>query len=73
GDGVLRHSPGTGVIACVRDLNDDLEAAFDRPYELLEDIVLPNKQYRTDLAEVLGEMHDEVVAQENTWTNGSSQ
>jgi phosphoribosylamine--glycine ligase len=73
GDGILRHSPGTGVIADVRDCADDLEAAFERPYELLEDLILPNKQYRTDLAEVLGEAHEQVEQQENIWTNGNSQ
>jgi phosphoribosylamine--glycine ligase len=73
GDGILRHSPGTGVIACVRDLADDVEAAFDKPYELLENLVLPNKQYRTDLAEVLGDMYDQVEVQETLWTNGNSQ
>lgn len=64
-DDQLVHSVGSGVIADVVGLGDDCMEAFERPYEILEDMVLPNKQYRTDLPEVLGKMYEEAMEQEH--------
>ena len=64
GDGILRHSPGIGIIAAVMGVSDDPRGAFVEPYGILEELILPNKQYRTDLAEVLGKMYEQVVEQE---------
>jgi phosphoribosylamine--glycine ligase len=49
----LVHSGGTGVIGCVMGISDDPEKSLERPYEILEKLVIPDKQYRTDLVEVL--------------------
>jgi phosphoribosylamine---glycine ligase len=46
----LVHAGGTGVIACVIHKNPQ------RCYEILERVKVPDKQYRTDLVEVLGKM-----------------
>jgi hypothetical protein len=49
----LVHSGGTGVIACVhhRDIK--------RCYHILDEISVPDKQYRTDLDKVLPKMRKE--------------
>lgn len=62
----LVHSVGTGVIADVVGFGEDCYEAFEESYEILEEICLPNKQYRTDLAECLGEMLEEVSKQEGS-------
>jgi phosphoribosylamine--glycine ligase len=71
--GQLAHSPGYGAIAEVVAIGDTVEAAFEEPYELLEDLVLPNKQYRTDLVEVLGAMHEELKEQEKIAVDASGE
>ena len=63
-DGTLVHSEGTGTVADVIAVGEDIFEAFDQVYELLNEVVLPNKQYRTDLHECLNKMHEEVVLQE---------
>lgn len=54
------HSEGTGVIAVISDYWDDLESCFDLPYELAENLKVPDKQYRTDLNVVLPKMYEDV-------------
>lgn len=61
---LLVHSAGTGVIADVIGLDDDPAEAFEKPYEILEQLIIPNKQYRTDLDSVLSEMYEQVKEQE---------
>lgn len=55
-DNQLVHSPGTGVIAVVSDVCDEAEDCLSGPYEILEKANIPDKQYRTDLCEVLPDM-----------------
>jgi phosphoribosylamine--glycine ligase len=52
-DGILQHSGGTGVIACV------IKPYVSECYQILEEIKVPDKQYRTDLESVLDEMKEE--------------
>jgi phosphoribosylamine---glycine ligase len=54
------HSEGTGVIAVISDYWSDCESCFDLPYELLENLKIPDKQYRTDLDQVLPKMYEDV-------------
>lgn len=61
GHGDLFHSEGTGVIAVVSDYDSDIESCLNRPYEILEDCKVPDKQYRTDLREVLVQMHSDIA------------
>jgi phosphoribosylamine--glycine ligase len=55
-DDQLCHSSGTGVIACAMGIGQDAAASLLRPYDILENLVIPDKQYRTDLEQVLPEM-----------------
>jgi|SRR5271166_990562 len=57
---LIVHSSGTGVIACVSDLGMTPESCFDFPYDILEECKVPDKQYRTDLDEILPRMYKEV-------------
>lgn len=57
---LLVHSSGTGVIACISDLGSTIKECFEYPYEVLFDCKIPDKQFRTDLDEILQEMYDEV-------------
>jgi phosphoribosylamine--glycine ligase len=59
-DDQIVHSNGTGVIACISDLGEDPEGCYILVDEALEICKVPDKQYRTDLAEVLSQMHAEV-------------
>ena len=59
-DDSLYHSGGTGVIACVVGLGVTPEESLQDPKEILDKIVLPDKQYRTDLDKVLTKMVKEV-------------
>jgi phosphoribosylamine---glycine ligase len=58
---ILTHSSGTGVIACAVNIDSDCEKVLDYPYQILEDLVLPDKQYRTDLNKVLPKMLKEAM------------
>jgi phosphoribosylamine---glycine ligase len=60
-DELLVHSSGTGVIACVSDLGSTPKECYDLVYKALNDCKVPDKQYRTDLAETLSEMHEDVM------------
>jgi hypothetical protein len=53
------HSIGLGSIGCVVDCGDEAEDSLDYPYECLEKARIPEKQYRTDLKEVLPKMMEE--------------
>jgi phosphoribosylamine---glycine ligase len=55
----LVHSAGTGAIAVVSNWDADVEQCLTLPYEILEECKIPDKQYRTDLNQVLPEMHKE--------------
>jgi phosphoribosylamine-glycine ligase len=58
-DGQMIHSIGLGSIGCVVDCGDEAEDSLDYPYECLEKARIPEKQYRTDLKEVLPKMMEE--------------
>jgi phosphoribosylamine-glycine ligase len=60
----LVSSVGTGVVADIVGLGDSIEEAYQKPYEILDQLLIPNKQYRTDLDAVLSEQHEETVEQE---------
>jgi len=55
-DDVLLHSGGTGVIACVIGQAGQADHCLNLAYQSLEEIIIPDKQYRTDLVDVLSEM-----------------
>lgn len=65
-DDELVHAVGIGVVADVIGFGSDAFEAFDEPYELLEELSLPNKQYRTDLDSCLDGMVEEVLRQEKS-------
>jgi hypothetical protein len=59
-DGALVHSSGTGLVACSMGVGDNPWHAFNQPYKILDELKVPEKQYRTDLREVLCSMYEEV-------------
>lgn len=59
--GELVHSGGTGVICLGIEQDSDAETTIVKSTEILKDIKVPDKQYRTDLDEVLGKMVKEVL------------
>lgn len=63
-EGELVHSDGTGVIAVVSCTDQDSKKAFAKSYEILEEICIPEKQYRTDLGDILPKMYEEVKEEE---------
>lgn len=58
--GDLHHSDGTGVIAVVSCVDEDPKRAFEKSYDILDEICIPDKQYRTDLGDVLPKMYDDI-------------
>lgn len=60
-DDLLFHSAGTGLIGVVSDISEGIEECFDVPYEILDNMKVPDKQYRTDLREILPQMQREVM------------
>jgi hypothetical protein len=56
-DGEMVHSVGAGAVGVVVDCADDAEEALN--YDILEKARIPDKQYRTDLKEVLPKMMEE--------------
>lgn len=56
----LVHSGGTGVIACVTSSDEDVDRCLSDAYYIAKELKIPDKQYRTDLDEVLPEMIKEV-------------
>lgn len=68
-DGELVHSPGTGSIGVVVDVGKDPAECLEQPLEILEACRIPDKQYRTDLPDVLAKMCEEACeALENVTT-----
>lgn len=63
-EGQLIHSDGTGVIAVVSCSDKDCEEAIQDCYDILDEVKIPDKQYRTDLVEVLSDMYKEVEENE---------
>jgi phosphoribosylamine--glycine ligase len=59
-DEVLQHAGGSGVILCGLSDSDRADNCLDRAYEILENVTVPDKQYRTDLNKVLPKMVKEV-------------
>jgi len=59
-DEVLIHSDGTGVIAVISDYWDTPTGSLELPYEILDNMKIPDKQYRTDLRDVLPQMYEDV-------------
>jgi phosphoribosylamine-glycine ligase len=51
------HSDGSGAVLVVSDATDSVDTCLDLPYKVLEDCKVPDKQYRTDLKEVLPKMY----------------
>jgi hypothetical protein len=41
-------------------ISDTFEGCLEYPYEILENLCIPDKQYRTDLKEVLPQMAEEI-------------
>lgn len=60
-DGQLVHSDGTGVLAVISDISDNVENCCDSIYDILEELKIPDKQYRTDLDVVLPEMYQKTM------------
>ena len=60
GEDGLEHSGGTGVIACAVGFGEDPVESLKQPKEILDALVIPDKQYRTDLDKVLPKMIAEV-------------
>ena len=60
----LFHSEGTGVIAVVSDYDDHPAGTLNLPMKIIEELKIPDKQYRTDLQEVLPKMYDEIKERE---------
>lgn len=58
-DGQLVHSTGTGIIGVVVDCAEDPKEVLIHPYEILEECRILDKQYRTDLSELLADMAEE--------------
>jgi len=56
----LVHSGGTGVICLGLGTGETPEKALATPCEIMEKVKVPDKQYRTDLEEVLSDMVKEI-------------
>ena len=63
-DGQLLHAAGTGVLGIAVGIADRPWHAFDEPYEVLEQLLVPELQYRTDLRNKLGDMYEQVDYQD---------
>ena len=68
-DGALQHSDGFGLIGCAMGVGDDVWSAFDRPYDVLSELKIPELQYRTDLRDVIGDMYWRAEHQDNVSTS----
>jgi phosphoribosylamine-glycine ligase len=55
-DNQLVHSGGTGVIACTLGISADPAESLEDAYTVADNLCIPDKQYRTDLTQVLSEM-----------------
>lgn len=60
-DEKLIHAQGTGSILVASDYGTSIKDALDEPYQILENAKIPDKQYRTDLVELLTEMRNDVI------------
>jgi len=60
----LVHSDGTGVIAVVSFADSDCKESIEKCYKAIEEICIPDMQYRTDLGDVLPKMYDDVREEE---------
>jgi phosphoribosylamine--glycine ligase len=63
-NGDLYHSDGTGIIAVISAAREECEESIKACYDIIEEVKIPDIQYRTDLAEVLPDMYEEVKEQE---------
>jgi phosphoribosylamine-glycine ligase len=61
-DNDFHHSAGTGVICVISDRGNTINDSFDLPYQIAEEFKIPEKQYRTDLAEVIEKCYEGVTA-----------
>ena len=59
--GRLYHSDGTGAICVISDVGDSIHGSFSLPYHVADGLKIPEKQYRTDLSEVIEECYEEVT------------
>jgi phosphoribosylamine---glycine ligase len=55
-EGQLVHSGGVGVIACSIGIGENPKSCMEDAYIPAEKIQIPDKQYRTDLCDILPEM-----------------
>jgi phosphoribosylamine--glycine ligase len=60
-EGQLVHSGGVGVVACALGMGQTPYECMDEAYSVAEELNIPDKQYRTDLREVLTDMVEEVL------------
>lgn len=63
-DGQLLHSAGTGALGIAVGVADNPWHAFDDPYEVLDELLIPELQYRTDLRNKLCDMYESVDYQD---------
>jgi phosphoribosylamine--glycine ligase len=59
----LVSARGGGAIAAVTGWGDDIHAAFEKPYEILKRLRIPEKQHRTDAESVLSVDHARLYRQ----------
>jgi phosphoribosylamine--glycine ligase len=52
-DGEFVHSEGIGNLAAVSSIGEDVHDAFDKVYNVVDTVKVPDLQYRTDMGEVL--------------------
>lgn len=60
-DNILVHSGGTGVVAISLGTSSNPEESLEEPYKIAKELKIPDKQYRTDLKEVLPKMIKEAL------------
>ena len=57
-DGKLVHSVGTGLLGVAVGVADRPHDAWDKSYDLLRELKVPELQYRTDLRREIGDMYE---------------
>jgi phosphoribosylamine--glycine ligase len=60
-DNRLVHSGGTGVVLCAIGTAEEADYCLDQAYEIANKLIVPDKQYRTDLKRVLPNMIEELT------------
>ena len=65
--GDLVHADGLGTLGVVNALGECAEDAFCDAYALLEDVKIPDVQYRTDLGKKIPKMYEKIVEREESY------